>query len=253
MMDNIINNFNTMKDRQSNIDRRNFNIVAASSVVALAAVSSVTPAGGVNHQTEPKQTMCNAKLIDRLLDLIENEIVPLTRKEIKKGNKIFGAAIVRKDDLSTVVIGSNNETENPLWHGEVHTIKLLYEMPKSERPHPKDVIFFATHEPCPLCLSAITWSGYDNFYYLFSHEDSRDSFNIGHDLKILKEVFNHDPGGYARQNAYWKAHSIRDLITICDQSTQQGFLDRIEKLKENYAQMSEIYQQNKDDTDIPLK
>ena len=44
-----------------------------------------------------------------------------------------------------------------------------------------------------------TWGGYDNFIYLFSYEDSRDSFNIGHDLKILKQVFKHDPGGYARQ------------------------------------------------------
>jgi len=191
--------------------------------------------------------------IDRQLDLMENEIVPLTRVEVKKGNKIFGAAIIIKDDLSTVVVGSNNETDNPLWHAEVHTIKLLYEMPKSERPDPKNVIFFATHEPCPLCLSAITWAGYDNFYYFFSHEDSRDSFNIGHDLKILKEVFKQNPGGYARENAYWKAYSIHDLIHDCDESTQKSFLDRIEKLKKIYAQMSEVYQKHKGDTDIPLK
>jgi tRNA(Arg) A34 adenosine deaminase TadA len=253
MEDYVFNNLSKMKDRQSKIGHGEFIKRGAASAVALAAVSTATPAGAVNHQTDANQTACNAKLIDRLLALMETEIVPLTQNEIKKGNKIFGAAMIRKDDLSTVVIGSNNETENPLWHGEVHTIKLLYEMPKSERPEPKNIIFFATHEPCPLCLSAVTWAGYDNFYYLFSHEDSRDSFNIGHDLKILKEVFKHDPGGYARENAYWKAHSIRDLINICDEGKQQGFLDRIEKLKKVYAQMSEVYQKNKGDTDIPLK
>ena len=123
-----------MEYKQSNIDRREFIKMGAASAVALATVSNVLPVSGVNHQAYATQTTCNAKLIDRLLDLMENEIVPLTRVEVKKGNKIFGAGIIRKDDLATVVIGSNNETENPLWHAEVHTIKLLYEMPKSERP-----------------------------------------------------------------------------------------------------------------------
>ena len=55
------------------------------------------------------------------------------------------------------------------------------------------------------------------------------------------------------KNAYWKAYSIRALINGCDKSTQKGFLERIEKLKRVYAQMSEIYQKNKGDTNIPLK
>jgi hypothetical protein len=41
----------------------------------------------------------------------------------------------------------------------------------------------------PMCLSAIAWSGFDNFYYLFSYEDTRDEFEIPHDRAILAEVF----------------------------------------------------------------
>jgi hypothetical protein len=37
---------------------------------------------------------------------------------------------------------------------------------------------------------------------LFSHQDSRDSFAIGHDLKILDALFRLGPGQYARDNAY---------------------------------------------------
>lgn len=204
-----------------------------------------------------KLAECDPNLIDRLLAVIEAEIIPLTQEGVRKGNKVFGAAMLKKSDLSTIIAGTNHETENPLWHGEIHTINQYYEMvnaDESRRVDPKNVIFFATHEPCTLCSSAITWGGYDNFYYLFSHEDSRDAFNIGHDLKILKEVFKHDPGGYARQNAYWTAYSVVDLINNCDAKTRDGFLERVGKIKKIYAEMSDIYQKNKGEArNIPLK
>jgi tRNA(Arg) A34 adenosine deaminase TadA len=107
----------------------------------------------------------DSQIIDRILEVSEKDIVPLTQAGVRAGNKVFGAAILRKADLSLVVASTNTETENPLWHGEVHTLKRLYEMPRNKRPDPKDCLFFATHEPCPLCLSAITWGGYDNFFY----------------------------------------------------------------------------------------
>ena len=128
------------------------------------------------------------KLAHRFLDVIEQNILPLTRIGVAAGNKIFGAALVLKSDLSLVLAETNNEMQNPLWHGEMHLLKRFYEMPASERPAAKDMYFISTHEPCSLCMSAITWAGFDNFWYFFSHEDSRDAFSIPHDLKILKEV-----------------------------------------------------------------
>lgn len=197
--------------------------------------------------------MCDIRLIDRLLAVMENDILPATAAAVGRGNKVFGAAILRKSDLSIVVVGTNNEVENPLWHGEVHAIKRLYELPRSARPAPGELLFFSTHEPCSLCLSAITWAGFDNFYYLFSHEDSRDAFHIGHDLRILKEVFRCDPGGYARVNAYWTAYRIGDLISACDEPTRRAMDARIRKLAGMYDDLSAVYQQGKAGNDIPLK
>lgn len=189
---------------------------------------------------------------DRLLGFFEQELLPATARSVAAGNKIFGAGLLRKDDLSTVICGTNNETENPLWHGEVHTIKLFHEMPKQDRPGPGEIIFLTSHEPCPLCLSAIAWAGFDNFYYLFSHEDSRDSFNIGHDLKILKEVFKCEPAGYARDNAYFTGRSIRDLVARCGEEPRAEFTRRIAAISAEYDRLSEIYQAGKADNDIPL-
>ncbi|NNG02572.1 MAG: nucleoside deaminase [Inquilinus sp.] len=197
--------------------------------------------------------MSDPRLIDRMLETVERNIVPLTEQGVKIGNKVFGAAILRKSDLSLVIAGTNNETANPLWHGEIHTLKLLYEMPRAARPKPAECLFLSTHEPCSMCLSAITWAGYDNFTYLFSHEDSRDSFSIPHDLRILKQVFTLDAGGYAKTNEYWSCFDLMNLIAACNEGVQAGFTARVDALKRSYAEMSDIYQANKGDNEIPLK
>lgn len=189
-------------------------------------------------------------LARRLLDVIEHDILPLTAQGVARGNKIFGAAILRKSDLSLVLAETNNETENPLWHGEVHALKRFYE--RSERPDTKDLVFLATHEPCSLCLSAITWTGFDNFFYLFSHSDSRDSFAIPHDLKILKEVFRLDAGGYRSENAYWRSSSIGRLVSGLGEEAAASLTARIERISRRYEELSKLYQAEKSANDIPL-
>lgn len=196
-------------------------------------------------------------LVARLLDVIEKDIVPRTREGVAKGSKIFGAAILKKADLSLVIAETNNEIENPLWHGEMHAIKKLYERERGTLPDPKDCIFLATHEPCSLCLSAITWGGYDNLYYLFSHEDSRDSFAIPHDIRILKEVFSVGGAGedqplYNRSNAFWQAHSIEQLIASLDRGNREALLARMDDIRAIYADLSAAYQAQKGGKGIPL-
>ena len=194
----------------------------------------------------------DAHLVNRLFDVVEHDIVPKTEAGVAAGNKLFGAAILRKADLSVVIAETNNEMENPLWHGEMHALKRFYELPKADRPDTKDCIFLATHEPCSLCLSAITWTGFDNFYYLFSHEDSRDSFAIPHDLRILKEVFRLEPGGYAAENAYWKSFALRRAVERLGADERASAEARLARIGETYDALSSAYQSGKDDNDIPL-
>lgn len=194
----------------------------------------------------------DAAFIARLLDVIEQDILPLTAQGVAAGNKIFGAAVLRKSDLSLVLAGTNNETENPLWHGEVHTLKRLYEQAPEAARDTRQLIFLSTHEPCSMCLSAIAWAGFDNFHYFFSHEDSRDAFAIPHDLRILKEVFDLDPGGYRADNAFWSARAIRRGIAGLDPEDSHRLGQRAAAIDAAYAALSDRYQSGKAGNAIPL-
>lgn len=186
----------------------------------------------------------------RLLEVIENDILPLTEKGVAAGNKVFGAAILKKSDLSLVIAETNNEMENPLWHGEVHALKRFYE--NTQALSTKELIFLSTHEPCTMCMSAITWAGFDNFYSFFSHEDSRDAFAIPHDLKILKEVFELEPGGYRRSNAFWNSYFIAELVDNEAEPLRSELKARTARIKAAYQRLSDNYQSNKSDNAIPL-
>ncbi|CAM9810248.1 unnamed protein product, partial [Hapterophycus canaliculatus] len=92
------------------------------------------------------------------------------------------------------------------WLPQVACIKNFWDLPEEGRPLPSECLMLATHEPCPMCVSAITWSAFKEIHFLFSMEDSRDAFNIPHDLRIFKEVFQCERA--TRENDFWKAYDL---------------------------------------------
>ena len=186
------------------------------------------------------------------INTIIEDIIPQTKIAISKGNKIFGAAILKKSDYSLVCVGTNNEIENPLWHGEISALKNFYEIPTNERVITKDCIFISTHEPCSLCLSAIAWTGFDNFYYFFPYSDTNNIFNIPHDLNILKEVFKISQGNYNKENNYWKSYSIIDEINLLNGPENKQLNQKVKKIYEIYRDLSDLYQKYKSNNNIPL-
>ena len=186
----------------------------------------------------------------RVLDIFIDDLIPETRMAEKKGNKIFGAFIIKKSDLSLEIIGTNNEITNPLYHGEISALFNFFE---SKKLNSKDYYFISSHEPCSLCLSAITWSGFDNFYYFFPYAETKSSFDIPHDLSILKEVFQINEGEYQKDNKYWKSFSIIDEIKENKDLNNPIFIEKIDKIKLLYKELSAEYQNTKISNNIPLK
>ncbi len=228
-----------------------------------AKLNAAEPGPGCSEWKQPTEAdfesiigKNKAEFLDRVLSVLENEVVPKTMVGVRGGNKLFGAAILNKSDLSTVVVATNTETDNPLLHGEVTAINAFYDLPKRRRPSAKDTIFISTHEPCPLCLSSITWGGFDNFFYLFTYEDSRDAYGIPHDIVMLDEIFRCPDGTYSAKNKYWSSWSLRELIETTALERRAAFTTRVDALKQTYAEMSDIYQKAKavgKGADVPLK
>lgn len=200
---------------------------------------------------------CPATLVSALLSTTENSIVPLTREQVSSGSKLFGAAILSRSTLSSVTVATNNERASPLLHGEINCIQTFFASPKGGRPETKDCIFFATHEPCSLCLSGITWSGFNEFYYLFTYEDSRDLFGIPYDIDILQSVYQvASPSDteetlagrplYNRVNKFFKASSVADLVAkIESEEERKKWTAEIERVKAMYNELSDTYQRGK--------
>lgn len=196
--------------------------------------------------------MGSHELVGRLLSVLEEEVLPLTSEAVERGNKIFGAAILSKADLGLVVAGTNEEVKNPLLHGEISALNRYWGIPPARRPAPQECIFLSSHEPCALCLSAITFCGFDNFYYFFSYEDSRDLFAIPHDLNILRDVFGCAEGNYAAENDYWRSYYLADLIEQGPVDRQLAWREKVATLNRRYQALSDQYQRTKNKLAIPL-
>ncbi len=90
------------------------------------------------------------------------------------------------------------------------------------------------------------------FLLLFQPRGSRDAFAIPHDLKILKEVFGLEPGGYRRSNAFWNSFFIADLVESEDDPLKTELKAQTARIKAAYDELSTTYQSSKSDNDIPL-
>lgn len=75
----------------------------------------------------------------------------------------FGSVIVDSGEGGIVAEGWNRTTENPLWHGEIDALNRLSEARRQVKR--QQLSLYTTAEPCPMCQSAILWTGIGTVVY----------------------------------------------------------------------------------------
>ena len=160
-----------------------------------------------------------------VLEIIEKKIFPFTKRKMKskKGN-IFGAALVKAHDngeLEIITIESNSilKNNNPLMHGEVTC--LFKSFKKLNNMNLKDYILISSHEPCPMCISAIAWAGIKKVIYLFSYEDTANFFGFNEDKEFCLDIFGTE---------HPKSSKTMDIINLknIQDSEMQKIISRID-------------------------
>lgn len=93
-------------------------------------------------------------------------------ENVNNGGGPFGAVVVRNGEV--VSVGTNRVTANndPTAHAEVSAIRAACK--KLETFKLTDCVIYTSCEPCPMCLSAIYWSGISRIYYGNTAADARD-------------------------------------------------------------------------------
>jgi len=97
-----------------------------------------------------------------------------------EGKTPFGAVIVNEKDGH---VGAFNTTkqDGPTAHAEINVIKKLKQL---EYTDAKKLTLYSTVEPCPMCMSAVVWSGIGNVVFGASIEDAS---KVGHQINITSQ------------------------------------------------------------------
>jgi tRNA(adenine34) deaminase len=91
------------------------------------------------------------------------------KTSLKEGNNGFGAVILKDG----IIISSAHDMEvtksDPTSHAEMNVIRFAAEKIGKDL---KDCILVSTHEPCPMCSSAIVWAGISGIAYGYSIKEA---------------------------------------------------------------------------------
>lgn len=91
------------------------------------------------------------------------------KESLREGNNGFGAVILKEGELIASSHDKEDSEGDPTSHAEINAIR------QASRKLGKKLsgcILISTHEPCPMCSSAIVWSGIHVIAYGYSIQDA---------------------------------------------------------------------------------
>lgn len=91
------------------------------------------------------------------------------RKGMEKGNRPFGAAIVRGAKVVARAHSTSFSGRDPTAHAELDAIRRFFKT--STKPDLRGHAIYATGEPCPMCSASIAWAKLSALFIAANHTD----------------------------------------------------------------------------------
>jgi tRNA(Arg) A34 adenosine deaminase TadA len=210
------------------------------------AEADIDDAAGMVVVTAPPRTSptLTAAQIGIMLEVIRTDILPLTKRKVSMGSKMFGAAILENlETMRLLHADTNDEITCPLFHGEV---KCIYAWSQQQalavadrRTIAASSVFLSTHEPCCMCISSILWSGFHTVYYLFSYQTTKAQ-GIPYDIETMHELWGVNT--YRKCNKYLTSVCLLDCINALpddNDGEKTALQQQVATLVDEYDQISQ--------------
>jgi guanine deaminase len=104
---------------------------------------------------------------------------------IKKTGGVFGAVIVKDNQIIAEGYNQVVAHKDPTWHAEMQAIREASKI--MGNPHLTGCVMYSSNECCPMCLSASYWAHLDEIYYGATTKDALQYGNFA-DCDILAEL-----------------------------------------------------------------
>jgi tRNA(adenine34) deaminase len=134
-----------------------------------------------DSQTEREGSTLPLKPVPRkgesAVPFVSNEILEDTMKlaihearlSLREGNRGFGAAIMRGGEIVAKARDTDNTTADPTAHAEMNAIRSAAAQLGGDL---EGCVLVSTHEPCPMCATAVLWSGIGELAYGYSIKEA---------------------------------------------------------------------------------
>ncbi len=144
--------------------------------------------------------------------------VKIADKGIENGFGPFGAIIVCDGKIVSRAGNSVTKSNDSTAHAEINAIRKACKKLKSFNL--SDCVLYSSCEPCPMCLSAIYWSGIKTVYFASTREDADKA---GFSDKIIYAEFN-------KRNSEKSIH-LKRLRVEDSKSVFEKWNNKIDKIK----------------------
>jgi len=91
------------------------------------------------------------------------------QKSLKSGNNGFGALIIKNNRIIAKAHDRENTKQDPTSHAELNALRLAAQQYGKQL---NDCILISTHEPCPMCATAIVWANLRGIVYSVSIKEA---------------------------------------------------------------------------------